>query len=512
MGKRVEKALKSGAPTSASTRADDSSTPEPYTCTGNFSDDFNELWLRAGHDKDSAPLIKARAKRPDPPVIEDEGAEESNEKSDVPTTFTVVDSTSYYRPSIQVEFDVEDTKQARINHAKELYIRSWRVEEKILTVLKQCQLDRLNCINLWNVGLTEFAFSSFASMLPSLPCVKTLVLDGNPLPETEPYHLLIEDTPLQHLSLRNNRITAKGCLALGKALGDLKTQNRNLTALNLSYNRIDDEGAKHLAQGLRMNRSLMTLSLASNQIGDEGCLAVVGSLEKFPLTHEEVVHRRMLSSKQGYYGRGSSALGAMRSQSNDRPSSNRSNSQMTSRTNRGSSKKKTDNKKEEKSSKKDGKKGASVSDSPTKTKGKKSGNPGSKDAKRGGGQSTTMELEVPETTEFVHPLLDSQAEHTDGKVFLPGNMAVVVLNLSRNKIGVTGLESVLHAVQYQATMQRTRLITPTAPGLMKIFIQRNSFSEEHSAYVKLQELMVPRDPMYKPESKSPDVDMQSVAS
>jgi len=512
MGKRVEKALKSGAPTSASTRADDSSTPEPYTCTGNFPDDFNELWIRAGHDKEGAPLIKARGKRPDPPVIEDEGSEESNEKSDAPTTFTVVDSTSYYRPSIQCEFDIEDTKQARINHAKELYIRSWRVEEKLLTVLKQCQLDRLSCINLWNVGLTEFAFSSFASMLPSLPCVRTLVLDGNPLPESEPYHLLIEDSPLQHLSLRNNKITAKGCLTLGKTLGDLKTQNRNLTALNLSYNRIDDEGAKHLAQGLRMNRSLMTLSLASNQIGDEGCLAIAGSLEKFPLTHEEVVHRRMLSSKQGYYGRGSSALGAMRSQSNDRPSSNRSNSQMTSRTNRGSSKKKADNKKEEKGGKKDGKKGVSVSESPTKAKGKKSGNPGSKDAKRGGGQSTTAELEVPETTEFVHPLLDSQAEHTEGKVFLPGNMAVVVLNLSRNKIGITGLESVLHTVQYQATMQRTRLVTPTAPGLMRIFIQRNSFSEEHSAYVKLQELMVPRDPMYKPESKTPDVDMQSVAS
>jgi len=36
-------------------------TPEPYTCTGNFVDDFGELWIRSGLDKNSTPVICNRA-------------------------------------------------------------------------------------------------------------------------------------------------------------------------------------------------------------------------------------------------------------------------------------------------------------------------------------------------------------------------------------------------------------------------------------------------------------------
>ena len=49
-----------------------------------------------------------------------------------------------------------------------------------------------------------------------------------------------------------------------------------------------------------MNRSLLSLSLASNQITDEGCKILAGVLQRFPLTHEEVVQRRKLLSQHGY--------------------------------------------------------------------------------------------------------------------------------------------------------------------------------------------------------------------
>uniref|UniRef100_H2YK80 Leucine-rich repeat-containing protein 71 n=1 Tax=Ciona savignyi TaxID=51511 RepID=H2YK80_CIOSA len=351
MGKRVEKALK-GGPTSASSRAgDDCSTPEPYTCTGNFADDFAELWQRAGLDKDHVPVVKPRAKRPATPTVEESKQspeEEEVEKTDEelpPSTYTAVDNLNIYRPSIHVEFDVEETKQMQINHAKELFIRSWKIEEKVVGILKLCILERLQCINLWNVGLTKNTLKSLSSMLPSLSSIKTLILDGNPIPGSEPYYLLIsDDSPIQNLSLRNNKITDVGAELLGKALGTTYTQNKSLLTLNLSFNHISDAGAKHLAQGLRMNRVLLSLCLASNDISDEGCQALCSPLQRFALTHEEVVQRRKLMSQGGF--RGGSALGTRRSDSKDRPSSNRSGSQM--RASRGSSKKKTEGKKEEK--------------------------------------------------------------------------------------------------------------------------------------------------------------------
>nr|CAB3263533.1 leucine-rich repeat-containing protein 71 [Phallusia mammillata] len=530
MGKRVEKALRGGAPTSASSRAgDDCSTPEPYTCTGNFSDDFTELWQRAGLDKDFIPVVRPRGKRPGTPTVDDakttaeEEHSEPAEEEPLPTSYTLVDNLFIKRPSIQVEFDVEETKQLQINHAKEIFIRSWRLEEKVVNVLKQCGLDRLQCINLWNVGLTEHALKSLAGFLPNLTNLKTLVLDGNPLPETEPYHYLIaEDSTLQHLSLRNNKITDIGAKQISQCLGQNGSQNRCLTTLNLSYNHIADEGAKHLAQGLRMNRVLLSLSLASNHISDPGCTALCGVLQRFPLTHEEVVQRRKLMSQQGYFGRGSSAPGSRRGDSKDRPGSNRSGSQMAARASRGSSKKKDGKKGEvaDKTAKKDerGKKGelnkiasklSVTSEAPKGGKGKKSG--GAKEGgKRLATQNNATEVDASDLPEFVHPLLDPNTEHTEGKVFVPGCMTLVNLNLSRNRIGAVGMKSMLTAIQYQVTRRRMLLDSPVAPGLLKVFLQKNLVPDEHPIYVAIQDTMLTRDPTYKPEEKSPEEDAQSV--
>uniref|UniRef100_H2YK79 Leucine-rich repeat-containing protein 71 n=1 Tax=Ciona savignyi TaxID=51511 RepID=H2YK79_CIOSA len=355
-------------------------------------------------------------------------------------------------------------------------------------------------------------------MLPSLSSIKTLILDGNPIPGSEPYYLLIsDDSPIQNLSLRNNKITDVGAELLGKALGTTYTQNKSLLTLNLSFNHISDAGAKHLAQGLRMNRVLLSLCLASNDISDEGCQALCSPLQRFALTHEEVVQRRKLMSQGGF--RGGSALGTRRSDSKDRPSSNRSGSQM--RASRGSSKKKTEGKKEEKTPKKEekGKKEITkmasrlsmTSETPKGTKGKKSGGAGGKEGgKRATTLSVTQDSDNLDLPEFVHPLTDQEAEHTEGKVFVPGCTTLINLNLSRNKIGKQGMESILSMIQYQANRHRTLAASPTAPGLLKLHLQRNTISEQHPIYVKIQETMVTRDPYYKPEVKTPDDDLQSV--
>lgn len=126
---------------------------------------------------------------------------------------------------------------------------------------------------------------------------------------------------LAHLSLRNNCMDDQAVLLIGQSLSSLRSSNKNLVSINLSYNHITDVGATHLAnvrllakgswallgwlafpmrtgcgkgasrlgmgggcqlspasgappsvQGLRLNRSLLSLSLAHNQIGDEGAM------------------------------------------------------------------------------------------------------------------------------------------------------------------------------------------------------------------------------------------------
>ncbi|CAK8689724.1 leucine-rich repeat-containing protein 71-like isoform X2 [Clavelina lepadiformis] len=514
MGKKAEKPGKGATPHSATSRGgDESSTPEPYTCSGNFSDDFIELWLRSGLEKDCTPVIRPRTKWPEAHTADEAKLDEEAMKMDDPTTYILVPNSTTFRPSIQVEFEVEDTKQMQINHAKEMFIRSWKLQESVVGVLKSCILDHLQTLNLWNVGLRETTLKSLASFFPSVPCLKTLVLDGNPIPSSEPYYfVLAEDSQLQHLCLRNNQITDIGATLIGKSLQNKKT-TIPLTTLNLSCNLIGDAGASELAKGLRMNRVLLSLSLSTNKISDEGCKAFSSVLQRICLEHDEIVQRRKLISQQGFMGRGSSAAGSRRADSKDRPNSNRSISHMASKGNRGSSKKRSDNKKADaadKAPKKEdrGKKGVSVTnETPSKTqKGKKSG--GAKDGgRRVTTLSTSLDADVGDIPEIVHPLLDSHAEHVDGKVFISGCMTLVHLNLSRNKIGNPGLECLWKAIQYQI-----RKNTTTAPGLLKLNIHKNLFSSAHPTYIKIQETMLTRDPGYKPDINSPDEDVQSVMS
>lgn len=57
-------------------------------------------------------------------------------------------------------------------------------------------------------------------------------------------------------------------------LSSALTENGTLLHLNLSCNRIGDNGCRALATSLRLNRTLLTLSLTGNSIGDSGVVAL----------------------------------------------------------------------------------------------------------------------------------------------------------------------------------------------------------------------------------------------
>lgn len=518
MGKK-DKSLKGGAPASANSRGDDTATPEPYNCTGSFPEDFEQIWKR-NCSENFIPVVRPRGRPPTPPEDpksspQGEEEESPNDEDPPPQTYTTIESSAFFKPSIQCELDVEETKQGPINHAQQIHIKGWKIEEKLINVLKLCSLDKLSAINLWHAGLTEQTFRLLTNFLPALPALKVISIEGNAIPGSEPFaDLLNKDLQIQHLSLRNNKITDIGATKIGKSLGSASVASPELLTLNLGFNHVGDDGAKAIADGLRINRVLTHLSLASNQITDIGAKAFASSLNWFDLTHDEIVQRRKLMSEKGIPGRGSSAPGSRRGDSKDRPSSNRSGSQVDkSRQGRGSSKRKEGGKGGDKISKKDdkNKKDAGKLQSKTsivetpKNKNRKSGG---KEGKRGGGQS--IEVDSPDLYEQTHPLLDHRIVHDDGKVSMPGCSSLLSLNLSRNQIGIPGMRSLLRVVKKQTFEKESGVLSSSSPGLMKLSLQKNRVPHDNDTYIEIHQRILDKDPN-KDETKTPDDDFQSVA-
>lgn len=102
------------------------------------------------------------------------------------------------------------------------------------------------------------------------------------------YYVLLETQKnLKYLSLPRCSIDDDVLEAISARLLPPYKASSKLVALDLSSNRITDEGAKSLAEVLRINRRLSYLSLMNNMIGDEGATALLDTLTLFPLRPEE---------------------------------------------------------------------------------------------------------------------------------------------------------------------------------------------------------------------------------
>ncbi|XP_063953864.1 leucine-rich repeat-containing protein 71-like isoform X5 [Lytechinus pictus] len=525
MGKRVDKTQKDkGPPSSVQDNEDDANkTPEPYTCTGHFEADFSELWRRAGLQVTEMPPVVIRPKRPGtppPPDPKAKGADQTPEdkveddgEETKPKTYVTKEKFSYFKPKIHLEMEKED-KQDTVT---EIFIRGWKIDETMVGIFKQCfpAIEKLHTINLWNTSLTEKTLKELSSFLPQCQNLKNVTIEGNPIPE-EPWACLIgEDSIIVNLSLRHNNISEKGAKALGQAISNEKTCNKNLLSLNLSNNKLGEAGAIALLDGLRMNRVLLSLSLASNELTDKAAIYAGEIFSRFPLTHTEVVERRKALSDKGSPERGSgkSPPPSRRAESKDRPGSVKSGSHLD----------KTDKKRDKSSKRKDSKK--------DKEETQKGGTKKDDKWKKGGGRATAVtiaetmkatkgktkgkdkkqsEAESPDILEAINPLIAEQPESIDGQLWIPGNRALINLNLTRNHIGESGMKSLLLAVQYQQTLS-TLSPHPALKGLMRLSITKNSVSGQCETYQKLHDLMIQKDPFYKPQSQSPSGDNQSTA-
>ncbi|XP_031230161.1 leucine-rich repeat-containing protein 71 isoform X4 [Mastomys coucha] len=499
---------------------EESKNPEEYQCTGVLETDFAELCTRSGYTDFPKVVTRPRAQQgsvpsastSEKPVQDDQRLSASCSQNSMESKYV------FFRPTIQVELEQEDSKAV-----KEIYIRGWKVEDRILGIFSKClpSLSQLQAINLWKVGLTDKTLTTFIALLPL--CSSTLrkvSLEGNPIPEQSFNKLMGLDSTIVHLSLRNNNINDHGAYLLGQALSTLHNSNRTLVSLNLAFNHIGDVGAGHIADGLRLNRSLLWLSLAHNRIQDKGALKLAEVLRPFELTHREVVERRRLLLVKGTQERSRSPSSSRYGDSKaDREKSQAlgiSNATLVDKPEKIQSLKapKSLGKKKEKAGevvKKEEKLGSGQS--PTQ------GTPKKEDATKAGkgkvtipeqkmskGKATKIgakekrsillesEQLVVEATEMVNPLLEP-VEHRDGKVFLPGNKILLHLNLLRNQITEVGLEGFLTAVQYQVQVSKSRT-SPKAPlGLLWLSLAKNCFDPQCPTHIMIQELMLPRDPV-----------------
>nr|KAF6397284.1 leucine rich repeat containing 71 [Rousettus aegyptiacus] len=213
--------------------------PEEYQCTGVLEADFAELCARSGYvdfpkvvnRPRPHPTFVPSASLSEKPILDDQRLSGSCSLNSMESKYV------FFRPTIQVELEPEDKS------VKEIYIRGWKVEERTLGIFSKClpPLSQLQAINFWKVGLTDKTLEIFIALLPL--CSSTLrkvSLEGNPLPEQSYHKLMALDSPIAHLSLRNNNINDYGAELLGRALSTLQSCNRTLVSLNLGFNLIGE--------------------------------------------------------------------------------------------------------------------------------------------------------------------------------------------------------------------------------------------------------------------------------
>ncbi|KAG5899877.1 hypothetical protein JTB14_012340 [Gonioctena quinquepunctata] len=277
------------------------------------------------------------------------------------------------------------------------------IETNTITVLFEWQnlYKSISVLKLENCNLTADQVELLADLISSYRSVRDLSVNGNPN-EKQNFNLLLKDTKLMALSLKFCGIGVEG---IRKISGELCTPLGNdLLHLNLASNDLMNEGVEYLAKILRINRMLISLNLADNKIRKEGCATLMKPLQKFSLTHDEIVIRRRIKFKL-----------QKKSLSDIARAKDASKCNILRRT-------------PSKISKKSSKEKTSASSQSMRSK-----------------KSSTYKLD----SEMIYHPFVQDSEETDTEIYCTGNDILTNLNLSYNRIRRGALQSVIDMLEYQ---------------------------------------------------------------
>ncbi|CAH8548040.1 unnamed protein product [Schistosoma margrebowiei] len=450
-----------------------------------------------------------------------------------PTTFKICKTLEYFKPKIIVQQENPD-KPETVN---EVSIKGWKISNSQLDVLIKCfsAANKLSKLVFWRVGFTTEQITQLASFLSTNNTIKSLTIDANEALEIGSYAQLIDESNnLTKLRLRYCEIGPMEAKLISQRLGTTQSVNKKLINLDLSGNRLGDEGIIYLAQALRTNRTLLTLSVSNNKITDIGCIALAKVISQFFLTHEEIVYRRLchseksksesippISSPPGH--RKSKASPSIRDTSKE-STQGVSGGKKRDKSVRGRNAKDIDSSKDDKSGGK-GKKSDS-SNSPKKdemsieeseteseiqeesgilslviitnqeqsrSSGKSKTGRNVRSAKQ---TSDTERFEFsPETNELINPILDKAIYVEPYGLLIVGNFMLAFLNLSRNSIGINGLKALFEAITYQVNLLNVENATTNlGTGILTLLFDNNTFNQDCEMITSINELLASRDP------------------
>ena len=127
---------------------------------------------------------------------------------------------------------------------------------------------------MWHNGLTTQEASAISDMMT---CLEELNIHINKLDNDGAVIIsegITKTNTLRELKISGNRITTTGTTAIAKSL----LHNTSLEILDMNYNAIGQDGAITIAQAITNNKTLKELSLCDKTIDEESSMIIMRSL------------------------------------------------------------------------------------------------------------------------------------------------------------------------------------------------------------------------------------------
>ncbi|CAK1545486.1 unnamed protein product [Leptosia nina] len=165
----------------------------------------------------------------------------------------------------------------------------FEIPRKVIVAFSLCVPfhSSLTRVSIRNGGLKLPALYEIGKLL-SHSTITDVVIENCFVPEGT-YQLLLEHVShLRNLALRRLCINDMACCNIAKGLEMGEPASKTLLTLDLTSNKITDDGAKAFGDMLRKKRCLLHLNLCDNNLSDAGAAYILNCLKSFPLTCQEI--------------------------------------------------------------------------------------------------------------------------------------------------------------------------------------------------------------------------------